>query len=82
MLFEEIISLYSENHTTPIKTKCSFIDCWDRWDIKLPLGFEELSDSWVMELTQRYRPINSNSRGSANYEWKQFRKEMTVISVK
>jgi ferric iron reductase protein FhuF len=35
MLFEEIIAVYSENHTKHIQhihKKWSVIDCWSRWD--------------------------------------------------
>jgi hypothetical protein len=41
-LFKQIISVYSENHTKPTNTKWRFIDCWNRWDIQLPLGFKGL----------------------------------------
>jgi len=33
MLFKEIIAVYSENHTKPIKTKWSITDCQSWWFI-------------------------------------------------
>jgi hypothetical protein len=33
MLFKEIITVYIENHTKPINTKCSITDCQSRWFI-------------------------------------------------
>jgi len=33
MLFKEIIAVYSENHTNPIKTKYRITDCQNRWYI-------------------------------------------------
>jgi hypothetical protein len=37
-----MIVVYSENHTKHINTKYSATDCYDSWDILLPLGFKEL----------------------------------------
>jgi hypothetical protein len=42
MLFKEIITVYIENLTKPIKTKCNIIDCQSRWFIYLPLGLKGL----------------------------------------
>jgi hypothetical protein len=43
-LFDEIIAVYSENHTKNINTKFRVIDCLSRWFIWLPLGLEGLME--------------------------------------
>jgi hypothetical protein len=40
MLFKEIIAVYGENHKKTINTKYRVKDCYDIWDILLPLGFK------------------------------------------
>jgi hypothetical protein len=44
MLFTEIITDYSENHTKPINTKCGITDCQRKWFIYLPLSLKGLSE--------------------------------------
>jgi hypothetical protein len=41
-LFKEIIAVYSENHATPVNTKCSITDRQSWWFIYLPLGLKGL----------------------------------------
>jgi hypothetical protein len=41
-LFKETITVYSENHTKPINTKCRMTDCQSSWYIQLPFDFKGL----------------------------------------
>jgi hypothetical protein len=46
-----MIDVYSENHKKPIYTKHSVTECYDNWDIYLPLGFKGLNSGpyyWVL----------------------------------
>jgi hypothetical protein len=43
MLFKVIITVYTENNMTPVRTKQKVTDCWSRWEKELPLGFKRLN---------------------------------------
>jgi hypothetical protein len=43
MMFKEIITFYTDNHTGPINIKYNMTDCYSRWYMQLPFGFKELS---------------------------------------
>jgi hypothetical protein len=47
MLFKEIITVYAENHSIPINTKCILIYCWRSWYIQLPFGFKRLNFTFL-----------------------------------
>jgi hypothetical protein len=44
ILFTEIMAVYSENHATPINTKCIITECQSRWFIQLSLRLKGLND--------------------------------------
>jgi hypothetical protein len=49
MLLEEIIAVYTENHTKH-NTKCNVNDCQSRWYIQLPISFKGLNYCAAMGL--------------------------------
>jgi hypothetical protein len=55
MLFKEIISVYSENHTKPLNAKHIINDCYGNWDTELKAGFRGLKRMFIFY----YRKVTS-----------------------